>query len=265
MEQLYSREMKKRTAYAAGMRGRQEGARKRRAFTRATGIPAARYYGPIGRGPSQQITADNHYFDSERTVTNIAANATDWTFSEYDPNTTAMLCLFAPVIGDDITNRTGRRIFVKKIRISGFINIPAESAQTLGSEACNIRLILYQDKQTNGAQAQGEDVISSGAANGATQMFQNLANLGRFRVWKEKRWNIGGLTLSGLSTAYVANGQVRSFKMSIRPNCYVNYNATNGGTVADVVDNSFHIIAITNSATGMTPSIQYKVRTVFTP
>lgn len=217
------------------------------------------------RDAKRGYASDNHYFDTERTVTNIAANATDWTFSEYDPNTSAMLCLFAPVIGDDISNRTGRKIFVKKIRVSGFINIPAESAQTTGSEACNIRLILYQDKQTNGAQAQGEDVISSGAANGATNMFQNVSNLGRFKVWKEKRWNIAGLDYAGASGAFVANGQVRSFKISIKPNCYVNYNATNGGTVADVVDNSFHIIAITNSASGVTPSLQYKVRTVFSP
>jgi len=71
----------------------------------------------VPRTPGGQILAESHYFDTERTITAIAFNGASWTGTEYDPNTTAMLCLFAPVIGDDLTNRTGRKVFVKKIKI----------------------------------------------------------------------------------------------------------------------------------------------------
>lgn len=220
----------------------------------------------VARTPGGQITADNHYFDTERTQTNITATAASWAGSEYDPNTSAMLCLFAPTIGDDITNRYGRKIFVKKIRIAGMIKMARGAAAATGEDICRIRIIVYQDKQTNGAQSQGEDVISSGAGSNAMDMFQNIANLGRFKVWKDKKYLMQNpaITADAGTGTIVHDELARPFKFSIAVNTWVNYNSTNGGTVADVVDNSFHLIANAEAASA-TPNIVYKVRTVFTP
>lgn len=209
----------------------------------------------------------NHYFDTERTSTAITANTASWTATEYDPNTSAMLCLFAPVTGDDIFNRQGRKIFVKKIRIMGQLFVPTQTAQTVTDNPVLCRIIVYQDKQTNIAQSQGEDLISSGAGSDAIHMFQNVANLGRFRVWYDKFHvleNPNMVNVGATPATFEQNGLIRNFKITIKPNVEVNYNATNGGTVADVVDNSFHLIANIGTS-GLSPTLTYKVRTVFEP
>jgi len=217
----------------------------------------------IQRTPGGQITAENRYFDTERTSTAIAQSAVSWAGSELDPNTSAMLCLFAPTQGDDIANRQSRRIFVKKIRISGVLIVPPQTAQAAADPEQNIRIIVYKDKQTNGAQSQGEDLIESGAGSDAVHMYQNLKNLGRFEVLYDKYFVMSQRYLTGLTGAYVQSGQTKNFKISLKPNCVVNYNALNGGTVADVIDNSFHLIALTDNNT-MGCAMTYKVRTVFT-
>lgn len=255
----YAQDAKRRRLVAAqgpytGIRGFQ-GPRTVRA-------PVRKY---VNRTPGGQITAENHYFDTERTATALVANATSWTGTEYDPNTTAMLCLFAPVQGDDIQNRTGRKIFVKKIRISGVIDIAPQGGQIACDYPVTARIIVYMDKQTNGSQSQGEDLISSGAANDPLDMFQNITNLGRFKVYKDKKIMLTNPSQSVLAGPLIyQNGLTHNWKMNIRVNQWVNYNATNGGTVADVVDNSFHLICNVNSTT-LAPYIAYKVRTVFTP
>jgi len=217
--------------------------------------------GYVQRAPGGQITADNHYFDADRTSTTLPVLATAWTGTEIDPATGNSL--FFPVQGDDITNRQGRKVFVKKIRIQGVINIATQTTQAAADEPMVIRLVVYQDKQTNGAQSQGEDLLSSGAASSAVFMSQNLANLGRFKVWKDRIITQPQQGLAGVTASIVQGGDNIYFKFSFKPMCYVNYNATNGGTIADVIDNSFHMIG--NYVTGgQAATIAYKVRTVFT-
>ena len=244
----------------------------KRTYNRKKGV--ARTMGP-------QYETDNHYFDTERTVTAITSVTTSWAGTEYDPNTSAMLCLFAPVIGDDIFNRTGRKVFVKNIRINGQLSYAAQANETIPQGGVLIRVIVYQDKQTNIAQSQGEDVISSGAASDAIHMYQNVNNIGRFRVLKDKYFQFNQDTVSWDGTNMERDGQIKTFKMNLKINQrlnpfssssrtilvdehqWVTYNATNGGTVADVVDNSFHLIANIDSVSSGA-SITYKVRTVFT-
>jgi len=221
----------------------------------------------VNRTPGGNTVADNHYFDTEREVTTVVTNTASWTATEYDPNpgAAAKLCMFFPVTGNDIMDREGRKIFVKKIRIAGQITLGDMSAQTAAPEPVNVRIIVYQDKQTNATQAQGEDVISSGAGSDALHMSQNTANFGRFRVLKDKYFVLGkNANVAGLTTAFVVTGDVVNFKFNIKVNQWVNYNATNGGTVADVVDNSWHLIANRNGD-ARTVQITYKARTVFKP
>lgn len=207
--------------------------------------------------------SENHYFDTERVTGAVPFSLSTWAASNLDPNTSAMLCLFAPTIGDDISSRTGRKIFVKSIRIRGAVTYAAQATQTLCDEGLYVRIVCFKDKQTNTGQATGDLVLSQGAASDAVFFAMSLANLGRFEILKEKIILVSEAPLvAGLTTAYVQPGGIRPFKMSIKLNDVVHYNATNGGTVADVVDNSYHIIALCNNQS-LAPAISYKARTVF--
>ena len=108
-----------------------------------------------------------------------------------------------------------------------------------------VRIILYQDKQTNGTFAQGEDVISSGAANNAGHMFQNPANFGRFRVLKDKTFRLHDPSISYDGTNMEQSGYSIPFKFKVnfKNGILVHFNAANGGTVADIIDHSFHMLS----------------------
>lgn len=216
----------------------------------------------VPRTPGGQIVSENHYFDAELNTNTITPNGTSWTGTEYDPAVPLNLC--SPTIGDDITNRTARRIFVKKIRIQGQVFQNAQTTQSAADDAVYVRIVVYQDKQTNGSQAQGEQLLSSGTSLDAIDMYQNTANLGRFRVLKEKRIHLENPNIVGLTGAYVVNGLSRSFKFNIPINQFTNFNSGNTGTITDIIDNSYHIVANISGGTGVTTSITYKSRAVFT-
>jgi len=224
--------------------------------------PRQRY---VMRTPGGQITAENHYFESTRASQALTSTLTAWTGTEHDPDAPPNVnCLFAPTLGDENSQRTGRKTFLKSMRIRGRITIPAQTLQTgIPDAPLIVRVIVYQDMQTNAAQAQGEDVIAGDSATIAIEMFQNRANFGRFRVWKDKTFTLQNPAMTGTSASYEMNSIVREFKMTLKPKVTTNYNATNGGTIADIVDNSFHLIANCSSI-AMAPVIQYRCRSVFT-
>jgi len=220
------------------------------------------------RSPGGQVTAEDGYFDTERTSTLVPNVGGSWTGTEMDPNTSAMLCLFAPVQGDDISNRRARKVFVKKIRISGVLVIAAATALAAPQTPVQVRIVVFMDKQTNGAQVSPSVLLASGAGSDALHMFQSTAGFGRFKVFKDKTFTLQPSGTFGPSTGSLIGqtGVQREFSFTIKPNVWVNYNATNGGTVADIIDNSFHLCVNCNNGTATNqPNILYKVRTVFTP
>lgn len=204
---------------------------------------------------------ERKYYDSEfsGTLTTIGG---DWTGTEVDPATLNTLCV--PVTGNDINNRIGRKIDVLSIKIRGAIVWPSQTNQTAADTCSQVRVILYQDKQTNATQAQGEQLINSGGASQALYMFQNPASFGRFRVLKDKMYSVGNPSITYDGTNVEQSGLARNFKMNVKfkKPVRINFNSTNGGTVADIVDNSFHIIvgAIVGTSTTV---FQYKSRVVY--
>lgn len=224
---------------------------------------ASMLFVPRSLGNPRAIT-ERKYFDSQCTIS-IPATTTNFASAEADPTT--LNTLFAPTQGDDFNQRTGRKVQVLSIKIMGHINVSAQADQTAADNSSLIRLLLVQDKQTNATQLNSEDVLTSGDGSLAVNYFQNPAFFGRFRVLKDKRIVIGNPSMSFDGTNIEQAGLIRPFKMSIkfRKPVVVHYNSTNGGTVADIVDNSFHVLAGTNNAGAgtLTPQLNYKVRTTF--
>lgn len=205
---------------------------------------------------------ENHYFDSDRVQITIPVSASTWSTSQtMDPGT--LNTLFCPIVGNDVQNREGRKVFLKKLRIVGQVILLAQSGQTVADEAINARVVLVQDKQTNATQMTGDLCFLQGAASEAISMSMSTVNFGRFKVWKDKNFSFTAPTYSGATTAFVAMGTTRNFKWSVKVNQWVNFNATNGGTIADIVDNSFHILALSQNVTAPVQLV-YKCRGVFT-
>lgn len=229
-----------------------------RVASRAGYRTVARTRGVYGQGEMK-------YFDSFLSAQAIGEGVT-WAAAELDPAT--LLTLFCPIEGSAINQRIGRKVKVYKIKIRGFITTTAASDQVDILNSPIIRLILVHDMQTNSAQAQAEEVMANpGAATTAlnTCVFQNLANFGRFRVLKDKIFRPGVITAvtDGASTSSQGLQQM-PFKWNInyKGGMEVQFNATNGGTIADVVNNSWHIIG-TKANTNFDTAINYQCRVCY--
>ena len=178
-----------------------------------------------------------------------------------DPDTTINLgdaavanpnCLFCPKVSAALNGRVGRNVKVMKIKISGHINVMPQGAQSTVDTGTVVRMLLVIDQQTNSAQMAASQLLNDGtAASNTIHAYQNPNNFGRFRVLKDKRVTISDLNLAGSPTGsdVIQGGKVIPFKFSHRfaQPLLVHFNATNGGTVADIVDNSFHFVIGCNS------------------
>lgn len=231
---------------------------------------------PRARGAA--VTGEMKYFDADYSpVAALTAVTTTWPAGTIvDPLTTINLgsaavanplCLFDPTVGAGLNQRIGRKVKVMKIKLQGTFSVTAQAAQAAADSACKIRLALVQDCQTNAAQMTSAALFNDGtAASTVLNSFQNPNNFGRFRVLKQKMFCISNLNLTGSpTTADVIQTSYRlpfKFNVNFKTPVLVNFNATNGGTVADIIDNSFHVICGTdNAAYGTT--ISYYSRVAF--
>lgn len=231
------------------------------------GYPSyVRYSRPyVPRTPGGIIVSESRYFDSRLNGT-VLNEGNSWADTELDPAT--LNTIFAPTQGNDINSRQGRQVSVYKIALRGFIRASLLQDQADVLAAPLVRLILYIDTQTNAAQAQGENVMQApqdGSPEMTSLTFQNTANFGRFRILRDKiiRPRDMSVGTDGASTMSECSADV-PFKMMVRfkKPIVVHFNSTNGGTVADIIDNSFHLIGCKNSAVQAT-AIYYAARTYY--
>ncbi len=96
--------------------------------------------------------------------------------------------------GTTESERIGRKCTIKQInwRFEILIN----STGTLLDTSDIVRVILYQDKQTNGAAAAVTDILASADY----QSFNNLANKSRFRTLMDRTYSIACPAGSGRGT-----------------------------------------------------------------
>lgn len=167
-------------------------------------------------------------------------------------------CMPVPKVGNGYFDRDGRKIYMKKIRISGMIEWEA-SANSSDHQSL-VRLVLFKDSRTNKQAPTPQDVLGSGTGSAGNVLETTYATIfsltnpkgwGRYQVLKDKYIRhppVGATQQVPGSVAtptdfrqYKPRVQV-PFKMSVKANCYVNFEGT-AGTVASVIDNSFHLMA----------------------
>lgn len=212
------------------------------------------------------IYGEMKYFDTERSATALTAS-TDWTATEFPPNVGTPTTLVVPTVGSAINQRIGRRIKLLKLSVRGIINVPVQTNQTVADAPALVRILLVQDMQTNGAQAQGEDIMAApttAVALNTLQSFQSLASLGRFKVWKDIVLKVEdpNMTFDGTNIEQSGLAEYFKLKLKFKKPLEISFNATNGGTIADVVDNSFCVYATVLSA-GLAPTISYNCRAYY--
>lgn len=268
----------KRTNYP-GQRGRaariayqKAAARRRRAAARR------RQLGNLRPGPATRIVAvKTKYVDGYLDIVAIhelSGSADDtWADCELNPsdNSGVYGCMPMPSVGDGDGYRDDRRIYVKKIKIRGYIRWEGEDAVTSQSGNQHVRLVFCCDEQSGGTQIQAETVLSGArgqdgnvcvsGTGGAINFMTTPGSWGKARILKDITFKCPPQPAFQDGTDGTINQMTTPFKLTIPINKYVNFSG-NTGQIASIIDNSYHLFGAKAGSTG-TASLSYYVRTVY--
>lgn len=203
---------------------------------------------------------ENKFLDTSLTSKTLVA-ATDATGLLADPTT--LNCLNVMAQGDTPSGRDGKKVNMKRIDIRGIIQVGNQANQTVTDIAGAVTLALVLDTQTNGAQFASNLVFTNPSASVTTNvnLFRNLEYVDRFKVLKTKTIRLPQPTIVYDGTNIEQGGYHLPFKMGCNlNNLQVLYKDT-AGTVADIVDNSLHLVAYCTN--GTLPVLNYNARLRF--
>jgi len=228
--------MGKRKQDQAGItRGAANVVKKLRA---ALGKPSlARKSGMAKFRSSQGKSPETKFFDQNTNTNTIV-------------QTGVVQCINFPIEGADYNNRVGRKIEMTSYQFKGMIAQSAANFAGAGSGntagVINYRVALVYDKQPTPATAVTYAQIYNASGTVLAPYEPRLVdNIERFEVLKE--W------FGTLDTANRLSVEIDGYvKMSHE----VRFNATNGGTVADITTGALYLVYATDVATGANnPSI----------
>lgn len=160
-------------------------------------------------------------------------HAVDVTTNQEIINTPNPILLNGCARGDDIADRTGRRIQMKGL-VYQF-----NAWQKTSGVIANVRYIIVYDRQPNGAAPNWTDVM----ATASTQTLTNFTNRGRFKILKNEL-----LTFPAVGGQDRAVNQYR--KGYIKLNLPCEFGSGSTGAIGDFTRGSLYMFYIGENATG---------------
>lgn len=216
------------------------------------------------------LGVEKKFYDTARGPTNVPSDS-GCASGELDPtlNTAGAStpgCLSCPAQGDGPENRDGKRIVAKYMEIKGLLNRPVSEDQATCPAYSKVFVALVLDTQTNGAQLNSEDVFKNitGDVAGSVNPIRNLLFGSRFRILKSEIFDLDMYgTQFGVSNGGAA-GKSQTFSWFVPlNNLIINFNAGTTSDVANVIDNSLHLIAFGPNAAVPITTLAYNARLRF--
>ncbi len=152
------------------------------------------------------------------------------------------------IIGQGVTEstRVGRKCTIKSVNWKFRVSLPEVDAQGTPTSGDTIRVILYIDKQANGAAAAITDVLESAD----WQSFRNLSNSGRFNVLMDKTYDVNYLTLASDGAGVVSSANVNREKSFYKKcNIPIEFNSTTGA-MGEIRSNNLGVLLISAAGVG---------------
>jgi len=206
---------------------------------------------------------EKKFLDTAKADTSIGAVAA-LTGGEYDPSAGCTNCLSCPAQGDTEQSRDGKRIVIDSLIIKGYVRTDPAAASTQ-SVPVKVFVAVVLDTQSNGAQLNSEDVFKNLSNNvlANVDVTKNLLFGSRFRILKSQVYDLTPIGMSAASATVAHYGMRREFDWYIpfKGGLQVNMNAGTTADVANVIDNSLHVIAF--STVDAVPKIGYNARIRF--
>ena len=143
----------------------------------------------------------------------------------------ALTLLTGCATGDGPSNREGTQIYVKSIQVRARIEFNSGDAS-----AGAIRMVLVQDKQSNGAAPNVSDIYSIPVL-GPIDALRNLNGRKRFKILSDNTWIVSQNGTPGYQ-----------YDIYLKKPITVQYNAGNTGTVADISTNALYLLVCSDQA-----------------
>jgi len=247
------------------------GAAKARLARARGNLKAARASGSVKRQAARMLAnsstagflgLEKKFYDTALSNHNIAA-PTDATGGMCDPSATSMIS--TPTQGDGEQQRDGKRIVIKSVQVTGLIHTSELELQAGPPASTKVFFALVLDTQSNAAQCTSETIFknTAAAASGAVSPLRNLLYAARFKVLKSELVDLDCLTTSHVAAdAFAMPGKGYVFNWYLPMDLPVNFNAGTTASIANVIDNSLHMVAFTNTNV-LLPRITYNARIRF--
>ncbi len=142
------------------------------------------------------------------------------------------------------STRIGRAILIKKIQLNILIDLAAAADQADIPNGDILRIMLFVDTQTNGANAAVTDILESATFNS----YRNLANSHRFVVLMDQCWPMNRIVAStdGTNTASSPLINKNLIKKFFSVNIPVEFDST-AGAITEMRTNNVALLYITRN------------------
>jgi len=177
--------------------------------------------------------------DGELKFHDVAVNATDVATAGNIQNGGTI-----NIIPQGVTEsqRVGRKCTIRSINWRYRFNLSEIDAAADPAAGDNLRIIVYLDKQANGATAAVTDILETANLNS----FRNLANSGRFQILKDSYEVLNYLTLASDGAGVVSSAAVAKTKTWYKKcNIPVEFSSTTGA-MGEIRSNNLGVLLISN-------------------
>jgi len=178
-------------------------------------------------------------------------------------------CISTVERGDGPNKRIGRAFRITRVELHGSFCQLAFNSLASGPYGSTAYVAVVQDTQTNGAACLSQEIFKNilGSETGdgsATQtcLHLNLLNEPRFRILAERHIDFPPPPISWNGTNITAAGDYRVFQIDLDTNINVHCTDGSGPSIANIVDNSLHVIAFANSSIGVGLAYNCRIRFV---
>jgi len=192
---------------------------------------------------------EKKFYDTALADTAISS-ATALTGGVMDPSATSMIS--TPVQGDGEQNRDGKRIVIDSLIFKAHVSNSGTATEAVNGLPTKVFLAIVLDTQTNGAIMTSEACFKSLAAQAASNVdvMKNLLSGKRFRILKSQVFDLTQNGAYAAAANFASNGVARTVDWYIpfKGGLPVNFNAGTSANIANVVDNSIHVVAFTTTS-----------------
>ncbi len=141
------------------------------------------------------------------------------------------------------SQRVGRKCTIRSINWRYQLTLPEQDAVASPAASDSIRMIVFIDKQANGATATATDILESDS----WKSFRNLANSGRFTILMDKVHNLNYPTLASDGAGVVSSASYTEDHMFYKTcNIPIEYSSTTGA-IGEIRSNNISIFTMSSN------------------